>query len=53
MAVMGQDFWKYGAHENARDIEALTQYAYEQGLVDRKIGIEELFARSTLEMSKV
>jgi 4,5-dihydroxyphthalate decarboxylase len=39
MAVMGQDFWKYGAHENARDIEALTQYAYEQGLVDRKIGI--------------
>jgi 4,5-dihydroxyphthalate decarboxylase len=53
MAVMGQDFWKYGAHESARDIEALTQYAYEQGLVDRKIPIDELFARSTLEMSKV
>jgi len=53
IAVMGQDFWKYGAHENVREIEALTQYAYEQGLVDRKIAVEELFARSTLEMSKV
>jgi 4,5-dihydroxyphthalate decarboxylase len=53
MAVMGQDFWKYGANENVREIEALTQYAYEQGLVDRKIAIEELFARSTFEMSKV
>jgi 4,5-dihydroxyphthalate decarboxylase len=53
MAVMGQDFWKYGVHENMRDIEALTQYAHEQGLVDRKIPIEELFARSTFEMSKV
>ena len=50
---MGQDFWKYGVHENMRDIEALTQYAHEQGLVDRKIPIEELFARSTFEMSKV
>src|SRR4029453_13263237 len=25
MAVMGADFWKYGVHENMREIEALTQ----------------------------
>jgi len=37
MAAMGRDFWKYGIHENMREIEALTQYAYEQGLVDRKV----------------
>jgi 4,5-dihydroxyphthalate decarboxylase len=53
MAVMGQDFWSYGVHENMREIEALTQYAHEQGLTDRKVGVEELFARSTFDISKV
>jgi 4,5-dihydroxyphthalate decarboxylase len=53
MAVMGRDFWKYGVHENMRDIEALTQYSFEQGLVDRKVGVEELFAPSTFEISKI
>jgi 4,5-dihydroxyphthalate decarboxylase len=53
IAVMGSDFWKYGAHENSREIEALTQYAFEQGLVDRKVALEELFAPSTLEISKI
>jgi 4,5-dihydroxyphthalate decarboxylase len=53
MAAMGDDFWKYGVHENMREIEALTRYAHEQGLVDRKVGVEELFARSTFEVSKV
>lgn len=53
MALMGQDFWKYGIHENIHDIEALTQYAFEQGLVDRKVAVEELFHRSTFEISKV
>ena len=53
IAAMGEDFWKYGVHENLREIEALTQYAHEQGLVDRKVGVEELFAKSTFEISKV
>jgi 4,5-dihydroxyphthalate decarboxylase len=53
MAVMGRDFWKYGVHENTREIEALTTYAHEQGLVDRKVAIEELFYPSTFEISKV
>ena len=53
IATMGKDFWSYGVHENVREIEALTQYAYEQGLVDRNVGIEELFARSVFEISKV
>jgi len=53
MAVMGPDFWKYGVHENMPEIEALTQYAFEQGLIDRKPAVEELFARPTFEMAKV
>jgi 4,5-dihydroxyphthalate decarboxylase len=53
MAAMGQDFWKYGIAENMAEIEALTQYSYEQGLIERKVGVEELFARSTFEISKI
>ena len=52
-AIMGEDFWKYGIHENLAEIEALTQYIHEQGLADRKVKVEELFHPSTFEISKV
>ena len=52
-AAMGEDFWRYGVRENLREIEALTQYAHEQGLIDREVGVEELFAKPTFDMSKV
>jgi 4,5-dihydroxyphthalate decarboxylase len=52
-ALMGQDFWKYGVKENLKEIEALTQYSFEQGLASRKVDVSELFAPSTYEMSKV
>jgi 4,5-dihydroxyphthalate decarboxylase len=52
-AIMGEDFWKYGVKENMPEIAALTQYAYEQGLLDRKVAVEELFHPATLDMSKV
>jgi 4,5-dihydroxyphthalate decarboxylase len=51
--LMGQDFWRYGVNENAKEIDALTRYAYEQGLVTRKLAIEELFPHSVIEVSKV
>jgi 4,5-dihydroxyphthalate decarboxylase len=53
MAAMGADFWRYGVHENEGEIEALTSYAHEQGLVDRKVSAAELFAPSVFELSKV
>jgi len=52
-AIMGDDFWKYGIAENRREIEALTQYAHEQGLADRRVAIEELFHPATFAISKV
>jgi 4,5-dihydroxyphthalate decarboxylase len=52
-AIMGEDFWRYGIDENRPEIEALTQYAFEQGLIERKPAIEELFHPSTFDMSKV
>jgi 4,5-dihydroxyphthalate decarboxylase len=51
--LMGPDYWAYGVHENMREIEALTQYVYEQGLIDRKLSPEDLFHPSMFEISKV
>src|SRR5712691_7649073 len=53
IAAMGPDFWSYGVHENKREIEALAQYAFEQGLLDRQLKVDELFAAATFEISKV
>jgi len=52
-ALMGDDFWKYGVAENIPEIDALTQYIYEQGLADRKVKAEELFHPSTFEIARV
>ena len=51
--LMGEDFWRYGAKENAKEIEALTRYSYEQGLVKRKLSMEDLFAASTIDVSRI
>jgi 4,5-dihydroxyphthalate decarboxylase len=53
MALMGKDFWSYGIHENMKEITALSQYLFEQGLMDRKVAVEELFHKSMFEISKV
>lgn len=52
-ALMGEDFWRYGVKENAKEIEALTRYAYEQGLVSRKLTPEDLFPPSVIEVSRI
>ena len=51
--LMGEDFWRYGVRENAAEIEALTRYSYEQGLVQRKLRFEDLFPPSVIEVSKI
>lgn len=48
---MGDDFWRYGVNENLKEIDTLTRYAFEQGLVDRKVSADELFAKETYELS--
>ncbi len=51
--LMGSDFWRYGVNENAAEIEALTRYSHEQGLVSRKLRVEDLFQPSVIEVSKI
>lgn len=50
--VMGADFWRYGVSESRHEIEALARYSHRQGLTSRVLQAEELFAASTLEISK-
>lgn len=43
------DAFPYGLEQNRKILEAMTQYAHEQGLTDRKLSPEELFAPETLD----
>jgi 4,5-dihydroxyphthalate decarboxylase len=51
--LMGEDFWRYGVAENARDIDILARYSFEQGLATRKLSAEEIFHPSVFEISKI
>ena len=44
--VLGDDFWPYGIEANRATLEAQIAWAYEQGLVDRRLALEEFFAPS-------
>lgn len=52
-ALMGQDFWSYGAEENRAVLETFLRYHHDQGLSKRLVSVEELFAPSTFELTKV
>jgi len=51
--LMGEDYWSYGIEPNRHVLEAFTRYHHEQGLSARQVNLEELFAPSTLELSKI
>lgn len=52
-ALMGDDYWSYGVAPNAHVIDAITRYSHDQGLSERKLTAQDLFAPSTFEISKV
>ena len=52
-ALMGADYWRYGVGGCAHEIEALARYSYDQGLSERRLTAEDLFAPSTFEISKI
>ncbi len=49
-ALMGDDYWRYGMADNMKEIEAMTRYAFEQGMTNRKLDPAELFTPSVLDM---
>lgn len=47
--LLGRDPWAYGLGEaNRKNLDTLMQYSYEQGLIGRRIPVEELFVETTL-----
>jgi 4,5-dihydroxyphthalate decarboxylase len=51
--VAGEDFWPYGVEPNRPTLEAFTQYAFEQGVAQRILPVEELVAPETRESFKI
>jgi 4,5-dihydroxyphthalate decarboxylase len=47
--LMGDDYWPYGVNKNRTTIDAAINYSYEQGMISRRLEIEELFAKTTLD----
>ena len=47
-AIIGPDWYPYGIEQNRPSLEALLQYAHEQGLTQRRVCTEDLFVPSTL-----
>ena len=52
-ALMGEDFWSYGTEPNEHVLDTFLRYHFEQGLSARRVGVRELFAESTFELSKI
>jgi 4,5-dihydroxyphthalate decarboxylase len=47
IALFGRDRWPYGVEPNRPTLEALLGYLQEQGLTNRRVEVDELFAPST------
>lgn len=51
--LMGADFWPYGVEPNRTCLEAFLRYHHRQGLSKRQVAVDELFAPSTLHLSRI
>jgi 4,5-dihydroxyphthalate decarboxylase len=52
-SLLGDDFWSYNVEPNRHVLETFVRYSHEQGILPRQISIDEMFASSTLELSKI
>ena len=52
-AIFGPDLWPYGLAENRKTLEAMVAYHVEQGIIQKAIPVEQLFAESTLVEFKI
>jgi len=52
-AILGDDWWTYGADANRNTIDTLVGYSHDQGLARRRYAVEELFAPETLDVVRV
>jgi 4,5-dihydroxyphthalate decarboxylase len=50
---LGVDPYPYGVKSNQKVLETIARYSYAQGLTPRLVGLDEVFAPSTLELSRM
>jgi 4,5-dihydroxyphthalate decarboxylase len=48
--VWGGNPWPHGLAKNRHIVETFVRYAHEQGYIDRRLSVEELFAENTLDL---
>jgi hypothetical protein len=48
-ALMGRDWWPYGVKANRGAVDAVLRYHHEQGLTNRRLTCEDIFAPSLLD----
>ncbi len=51
--LMGEDYWSYGIDPNRHVLETFLRYHFEQGLSARLLRVEDIFAASTFELTKI
>jgi 4,5-dihydroxyphthalate decarboxylase len=52
-ALFGEDYFPYGIEENRTTIEAFLGFAYEQGILDRRLEPEDLFPTEVHERFRI
>lgn len=52
-ALMGEDFWPYGIQDNESTLERMVEFSSEQGLIDTRLTMDDLFAAETREAFKL
>jgi 4,5-dihydroxyphthalate decarboxylase len=51
--LMGENYWAYNIKNNRKVLEALTQYAHEQGLSPNRIDYMRFFDSEAVELAGV
>jgi 4,5-dihydroxyphthalate decarboxylase len=51
--LLGPDLWSYHLEPNRHLLETFVRYSNEQGIAPKTFPVEELFAPSTLELSRI
>lgn len=50
--LMGENFYPYGLKASAASFEAAFRYVHEQGLSKRRVALDEMFEKSTLDLEE-
>jgi len=50
---MGDDWWPYGLEPNRTTLATFLRYAASQGLAEKRLAVEDLFAKETLDTFKI